>query len=78
MTEHSPNDQFHASSFLQGANADYIDQMHARYVQNPDSVDAQWAAFFRTLGDDPLDATRQAQGPSWARADWPPMPADET
>ncbi len=77
MTEHSPNDQFHASSFLQGANADYIDQMHARYVQNPDSVDAQWAAFFRTLGDDPLDATRQAQGASWARADWPPVPSDD-
>jgi 2-oxoglutarate dehydrogenase E1 component len=77
MTEHSANDQFHASSFLQGANADYIDQMHARYVQNADSVDPQWAAFFRTLDDDPLDATRQAQGPSWARADWPPMPADD-
>jgi 2-oxoglutarate dehydrogenase E1 component len=77
MTEHSPNDQFHASSFLQGANAGYIDQMHARFVQNPDSVDAQWAAFFRTLADDPVDATRQAQGPSWARADWPPAPTDE-
>ncbi len=77
MTEHSPNDQFHASSFLQGANAEYIDQMHARYVQNPDSVDAQWATFFRTVGDDPVDATRQAQGPSWSRPDWPPVPADD-
>ncbi|WP_209424358.1 2-oxoglutarate dehydrogenase E1 component [Pararhodobacter sp. SW119] len=77
MTEHSPNEQFHASSFLQGANADYIDQMHARYAQNPDSVDAQWAAFFRTLDDDPADATRQASGPSWARPDWPPSPTDD-
>jgi len=77
MTEHSPNDQFHASSFLQGANAAYIDQMHARYVQNPDGVDAQWAAFFRTLGDDPADATHQARGASWARPDWPPVPTDD-
>ncbi len=77
MNDQSPNDAFHETSFLQGANADYIDQMHARYAQNPASVDAQWAAFFQALGDDPSDATRQAAGPSWARADWPPLPADD-
>jgi len=77
MTEHSPNSQFHASSFLQGANAEYIDQMHARYAANPASVDVAWADFFKSLGDDPVDATAQAQGPSWARADWPPTPADD-
>ena len=30
MTEQSPNAAFHSSSFLQGANADYIDQLAAR------------------------------------------------
>jgi 2-oxoglutarate dehydrogenase E1 component len=77
MTEQSPNSQFHASSFLQGANADYIDQLAARYAADPASVDAQWAEFFRALGDSELDAKRQAAGPSWARADWPPQPADD-
>jgi 2-oxoglutarate dehydrogenase E1 component len=77
MTEHSPNSQFHASSFLQGANADYIDQMHARYAANPASVDVAWAEFFRSLGEDPAEASAQAQGPSWARADWPPTPTDD-
>ncbi len=77
MTDQSPNDQFHASSFLQGANADYIDQLQARFAADPASVDAQWAEFFRALGDSELDAKRQAQGPSWARADWPPAPSDE-
>ncbi|MFN3954783.1 MAG: 2-oxoglutarate dehydrogenase E1 component [Pararhodobacter sp.] len=77
MTEHTPNSQFHASSFLQGANAEYIDQMQARFAQDPASVDAQWAELFQALGDDPAAATRQAAGPSWARADWPPMPADD-
>ena len=77
MTELTPNSQFHASSFLQGTNADYIDQMQARFAQDPSSVDAQWAEFFRAMGDDPVDATRQAAGPSWARADWPPLPADD-
>ncbi len=77
MTEHSPNDQFHASSFLQGHNADYIDQLQARYAADPASVDAQWAEFFRALGDSDVDAKRQAAGPSWARADWPPAPTDD-
>jgi 2-oxoglutarate dehydrogenase E1 component len=77
MTEHTPNSQFHASSFLQGANADYIDRMHARYAADPASVDAAWAEFFRALGDDPTEAQRQAEGPSWARADWPPTPNDD-
>ena len=77
MTEQSPNSQFHASSFLQGANADYIDQLAARYAADPASVDAQWAEFFRALGDSELDAKRAAQGPSWARADWPPTPKDD-
>ncbi|PLL11232.1 2-oxoglutarate dehydrogenase E1 component [Tabrizicola sp. TH137] len=77
MTEHTPNDQFHASSFLQGHNAEYIDQLQARYATDPNSVDAAWAEFFRALGDSEMDAKRQAAGPSWARADWPPAPADD-
>ncbi|MEY4984092.1 MAG: 2-oxoglutarate dehydrogenase component [Pseudomonadota bacterium] len=77
MTEHSPNDQFRASAFLDGANADYIDQLQARYATDPASVDAAWAELFRALGDSELDAKRAASGPSWARADWPPAPADD-
>ncbi|WP_426034454.1 2-oxoglutarate dehydrogenase E1 component [Cypionkella sp. TWP1-2-1b2] len=78
MTEQSPNSQFHASSFLQGANADYIDQLAASYAADPASVDAQWADFFRSLSEPEMDAKRQATGPSWARADWPPTPSDDT
>ena len=77
MTEQSPNDQFRAGGFLDGANADYIDQLQARYATDPNSVDAGWAEFFRALGDSELDAKRAAAGPSWARADWPPQPADD-
>jgi 2-oxoglutarate dehydrogenase E1 component len=77
MTEHSPNDIFHASSFLQGHNADYIEQLHARYADNPGNVDESWRAFFAALGDTAADARAEAQGPSWARPDWPPQPADD-
>jgi 2-oxoglutarate dehydrogenase E1 component len=77
MTEQTPNKQFHASSFLQGANGDYVDNLAARYAADPASVDAQWAEFFRLLGDDSLEQKRQAAGPSWTRPDWPPQPADD-
>ncbi len=77
MTEQTPNAAFQASSFLQGANADYVDNLAARYAEDPQAVDAQWAEFFRLLGDDGIEQKRQAAGPSWARADWPPQPTDD-
>ena len=77
MTDHSPTAAFNASSFLDGANAGYIDRLAARHAADPASVDADWAAFFRALGDTETDARQQAQGPSWARTDWPPHPTDD-
>ena len=77
MTDQSPNDIFHASSFLQGANADYIDAHYARFARDPNAVDQAWAEFFRGLGDSEADARKGAAGPSWGRADWPPSPNDD-
>jgi 2-oxoglutarate dehydrogenase E1 component len=77
MTEQSPNSIFHASSFLQGHNAAFVEQLYAAYAQNPDAVDEGWRAFFRSLGDDSMDVRREATGPSWARRDWPPAPQGE-
>jgi len=77
MTDHPANDQFHASSFMQGHNAEYLEQMYARYADDPNAVDESWQEFFKALGDDSGAAQAEAAGPSWARADWPPMPADD-
>ena len=77
MTEQSPNDQFAASSFMQGHNAEYLEQLYARYADDPAAVDAAWAEFFHGMGDDETAVKQEAQGPSWARADWPPAPTDE-
>ena len=77
MTDQSPNDIFKASSFLQGHNAEYIEQLYARYANDPNAVDEAWQAFFKELGDAGQDAQAEAAGPSWARADWPPAPSDE-
>ena len=71
MTDQSPNDQFHASSFMQGHNAEYLEQLYARYANDPNAVDEAWQAFFRELGDGDTDVKKEAAGPSWARGDWP-------
>ncbi|SLN22995.1 2-oxoglutarate dehydrogenase E1 component [Roseisalinus antarcticus] len=77
MTEQSPNDIYHASSFLQGHNADYIEHLYARYAENPGAVDESWRSFFQSLGDAPGTPQAEAAGPSWQRADWPPQPSDD-
>ncbi|MFT4743013.1 MAG: 2-oxoglutarate dehydrogenase E1 component [Yoonia sp.] len=77
MNDNSPNDVLHASSFLQGHNAEYVEQLYARFADNPGAVDASWQEFFKSLGDAPADAKAEAAGPSWARSDWPPIPNDD-
>ncbi len=77
MTDQSSTDQFHASSFMQGHNAEYLEQLYAQYAGDPAAVDAAWAEFFRELGDSDQDVKREAAGPSWARSDWPPVPHDD-
>ena len=65
MTRHELNDVFATTSFLQGANAAYLEQLYASYQQAPDSVGPEWQAFFASLRDDKDDVLFQARGPSW-------------
>ena len=78
MNDQSPNATFHDSSFLQGHNAAYVEQLYGQWAKDASAVDAAWDAFFRSLGDDEATVTREAKGASWHRADWPPAPSDDT
>jgi 2-oxoglutarate dehydrogenase E1 component len=71
MTRQDQNEQFLLSSFLYGGNADYIEGLYARYKADPNSIDATWASYFSRLEDAPADVTKNADGPSWQRRDWP-------
>jgi 2-oxoglutarate dehydrogenase E1 component len=77
MSRQDANAAFALSSFLQGANAPYIDDIYARYEKDPASVDAEWQEFFKSLKDQPADVRKNAEGPSWARDNWPMTPQDE-
>jgi 2-oxoglutarate dehydrogenase E1 component len=70
MTRKQENEEFLLTSFLYGGNAPYIEDLHARYLADPNSVDQTWAQFFSTLGED-AGAMANAEGPSWQRRDWP-------
>ena len=77
MSRKDANSAFALSSFLQGTNAAYIDDLYARYEQDPSSVDAEWQDFFKSLKDAPADVQKNAEGASWGRANWPVTPRDE-
>ncbi|MEL6830428.1 MAG: thiamine pyrophosphate-dependent enzyme, partial [Pseudomonadota bacterium] len=59
------------SAFLYGASAVWIEKMQARYAENPNAVPESWRTFFQQLGDDGVEAQRNAEGASWQRRNWP-------
>ena len=71
MARQDANNAFALTSFLYGANAAYIEDLYARYQDNPNSLDDGWRAFFGGLQDDPSDVLREARGAPWKRPDWP-------
>jgi 2-oxoglutarate dehydrogenase E1 component len=77
MSRQDANAAFALSSFLQGTNAPYIDEIYARYEKDPAAVDTEWQEFFKSLKDQPADVRKSAEGPSWARDNWPLTPRDD-
>ena len=68
MTRQPKNEAFVRTSFLQGANAAYIEEMQAQYARNPGSVSDEWRHFFASLQEEQPQADGNgAGGPSWAR-----------
>ena len=59
------------SAFLYGASAVWIEKMQALHAENPNAVPESWRSFFQQLGDDGVEAQRNAEGASWQRRNWP-------
>src|ERR1700744_543931 len=85
MTEQSPADKlnrasneiFEATSFLNGTNAAYVEQMYAAWQADPNSVDASWQAYFAQTGEQGLSPTQLGRGPAWKRDAKPQIPASD-
>jgi len=53
-------------TFLNGANAPFMAELYARYLNDPNAVDASWRRYFDQLHDEAGTAQSDADGPSWA------------
>ena len=62
---------FEQTSFLYGGNARFVEELYAKFLDNPAAVDANWRQFFAGLGDGASAAELGLKGPSWQRANWP-------
>ena len=67
MDDKDTNKIMEETSFLYGTNAHYIEDLYARYLENPQSVDDNWKEFFEELGDDASKILKNAEGASWKK-----------
>src|SRR5258706_1087415 len=85
MTEQSPSDRlnrasneiFEATSFLNGTNAAFIEQMYAAWLADPASVDTGWQSYFSQLGDPGLSPAQLGRGPAWRRDSRPDIASSD-
>ena len=55
------------TTFLTGANAGFIAELYARFLEDPRSVDESWRRFFAEMNDDVSAVLTEVRGPSWAK-----------
>ena len=66
MSRQSLNEAFLRTSFLNAANAPYIEEMQAQYERNPGAVSDEWRRFFESLNEPSPSSGRDFAGASWA------------
>ncbi len=74
MSRQDANATFARTSFLYGGNAAYIEDLQAKYENDPAAVDAEWREFFKALKDEKSDVVKGARGASWRKPNWPVHP----
>ena len=59
------NQHLERDSFLFGPNGPFIADLHARFLDDPGSVDPSWQGFFHELGEDGRAVIEELRGASW-------------
>jgi 2-oxoglutarate dehydrogenase E1 component len=60
------------SSFLSGVDPIFVADLYARFLRDPNAVEASWRSLFQSLGDDERSVLADLNGPSWS----PPKPRE--
>ncbi len=66
MPSNKNNIIFEKTSFLQGGNSPFIEELYLKYLNNPKDIPQSWAEFFDGLGEDQEIIKKEILGPSWA------------
>ncbi|MGH6841125.1 MAG: 2-oxoglutarate dehydrogenase E1 subunit family protein, partial [Methylocella sp.] len=66
------NTAFARTSFLDGANAAYVEQLQNSFQRDPSSLDPSWREFFTQMKDDSATIAQGAQAPRWKLPGRPP------
>ena len=61
------NQVFAETSFLYGANASFIEDLHEKWANDPASVSGEWRAFFDQLRDSAATVKASADAGAWGR-----------
>ena len=75
MSRQALNEHFLRTSFLNGVNTPYIEELQSQYEKNPGSVSDEWRLFFESMRDGAAEpspangegADGRSSGPSWAQ-----------
>ncbi len=70
------NEVLAETSFLYGGNVAFVEDLYARWAENPGAVDPSWRAFFASLQERAEEIRAAAAKPGWVRPDAPPPRPD--
>jgi len=66
MTSNGKNITFEQTSFLQGSNSPFIEELYLKFLNDPKSIPESWAEFFKGLNEDKDLIKKEISGPSWS------------
>jgi len=66
MASDKDNIVFEKTSFLQGGNSSFIQDLYLKYLKNPNNIPESWKEFFDGLAEDKEDIQKEILGPSWS------------
>ena len=66
MSSIKDNKIFDQTSFLEGSNSNFIEDLYLKYIQQPEEIPQSWKDFFEGLNEDQKVIESEIQSPSWA------------
>ena len=67
MSATKNNNIFDKTSFLGSNSSEFMEELYAQYVTNPQGLPEEWKEFFKSLNDNKEEIIKTVNGPSWSR-----------